>query len=485
MIKNQRQYAVTLKQLPDFENEIAALENGACPSDVDPIIFQAQLEGMKSQLLTLKRELAEYLALKEGRIDTINLKALDELPKGLIKARIARAMTQKDLAEKMGLTAQQIQRWEYEDYENVSFSNLVDVAEALGIDISECIRIPSKPRPAIIGLTEIGLDKNFIRARLVPSQAKHHTHDFKSMSDGELLAVTSARLKRIFGCSIEQDGTFSANDDQFRQVSSTGRFKLPVNADPTRVRAYAVYANYLANIVAKASVNLPKREIPRTWGELRKALCGDDRPTFSRLVEGAWSLGIAVLPLMDPIRFHGFCCRIEGRNVLVIKQSHRQEARWAFDLIHEIYHAGEMPESLSLDANDCDATDSQRRESEDEAAANELAGAVLLNGRANELYEQVRTAAARAGGDAHLKRFTKQVAQVSGVDQGHLANYIAFRLRSDHFMEWWGVATTLQTEGEDPAVIAREALLRNVDLQCIDADDRDLLQQSIRELGLT
>ena len=42
--------------------------------------------------------------------------------------------------------------------------------------------------------------------------------------------------------------------------------------------------------------------------------------------------------------FHGACWRYEGRNAVVLKQTPKHEARWAFDLLHELFHAGQRPE---------------------------------------------------------------------------------------------------------------------------------------------
>ena len=52
----------------------------------------------------------------------------------LIKARIARGMSQRDLAERIGLKEQQIQRYEATDYASVSLSRIREVVN--GLDVS-------------------------------------------------------------------------------------------------------------------------------------------------------------------------------------------------------------------------------------------------------------------------------------------------------------------------------------------------------------
>jgi Helix-turn-helix len=49
------------------------------------------------------------------------LGSLNDLPTTLIKARISAGMTQKELAEKIGIREQQIQRYEANHYNSASF----------------------------------------------------------------------------------------------------------------------------------------------------------------------------------------------------------------------------------------------------------------------------------------------------------------------------------------------------------------------------
>lgn len=478
MIKNKRQYAATAKQVELFTEALARWSADNIPSGFDSRMHKAQRDGLESQLDSLQNQLNEFDALQNGCIEAISLTSLDELPVGLIKARIARGLTQKVLAEKIGVKAQQVQRWEAEDYQNVNFSSMIDIAHALELDISETIRLPAKHRPAFSALKDLGITKAFISARLVPTKFKWIN---PVMDQAELLAAAADRLDNIFGCKIATDGTV-ANDDRFLLAASEGRFKIPADATANKVTAYAVYAKHLAEIVARATTHLPIHIIPRDWKDLRKALVGNAPMSFEKLLNGAWDMGIPVLPLADPIRFHGVCWRIHSRNVVVLKQPMPFESRWAFDLVHEIYHAGESPELDSMSAVQCDPMDEARRESDDEANANNMAGNVLLNGQADELYKQIITAASNK---RQLISVAKQVAKNTGVNIGHLANYLAFRLNADSFIEWWGPAAMLQPETDPPFETARKVFFERMDFTGLSSVDRDLLEQALSdpELG--
>jgi HTH-type transcriptional regulator / antitoxin HipB len=54
---------------------------------------------------------------------TFVLGSLNDLPTTLIKARIAAGLTQKDLADKIGVREQQIQRYEANHYNSASFDH--------------------------------------------------------------------------------------------------------------------------------------------------------------------------------------------------------------------------------------------------------------------------------------------------------------------------------------------------------------------------
>jgi ribosome-binding protein aMBF1 (putative translation factor) len=98
---------------------------------------------MESQLEELREELAEYEALRSGKVGVLELTSLAELPEALIRARIAVGLTQKGLAERQGLKEQQVQRYEATQYAGVSLERIQAVAEALGVTIHERVILPT------------------------------------------------------------------------------------------------------------------------------------------------------------------------------------------------------------------------------------------------------------------------------------------------------------------------------------------------------
>ncbi len=101
--------------------------------DVHPRLVQAEREAMESQLADLCEELEEYERLKSADLSVISVDSFEELAEGLIKARIAAGLSQRALAQRLELKAQQIQRYEAERYASASYQRLCEIARALGV----------------------------------------------------------------------------------------------------------------------------------------------------------------------------------------------------------------------------------------------------------------------------------------------------------------------------------------------------------------
>jgi ribosome-binding protein aMBF1 (putative translation factor) len=103
-----------------------------------PLALQkAQKEALASQLATLREQLAEYEALRSGRRRSFTVESFAELPRALIQARIAAGLSQQDLAVRLGVKEQQIQRYEATEYASASFERVNAVIQALNLQVRE------------------------------------------------------------------------------------------------------------------------------------------------------------------------------------------------------------------------------------------------------------------------------------------------------------------------------------------------------------
>ncbi len=96
-----------------------------------------QISGLQSKAGDLRDEVAEYESLRDGDTTVIEASSLAGVADALIKARIARGWTQRDLAERLGVAEQQLQRYESTAYRTASLARLCDIAEALEVTFSE------------------------------------------------------------------------------------------------------------------------------------------------------------------------------------------------------------------------------------------------------------------------------------------------------------------------------------------------------------
>lgn len=117
MIRNARQYRITQAQAAKLEQALALLtaESGQS-AQIHPRLRQAQEDALRSQLTDLRDQLAAYDALCSRTCTVLTLESFEEFPRALIQARVATGMSQKELARRLGLKAQQIQRYEATEY---------------------------------------------------------------------------------------------------------------------------------------------------------------------------------------------------------------------------------------------------------------------------------------------------------------------------------------------------------------------------------
>lgn len=137
MITNERQFAITQAELRRVEEAEAQQEAPA--EDVDPLTGEAMVAAVRGQADTLREEIERYEELRGGRVSERELPSLRELPIALIEARIAAGLTQKALGGRLEVKEQQVQRWEASRYSGVGVERLQEVADALGMKVTETV----------------------------------------------------------------------------------------------------------------------------------------------------------------------------------------------------------------------------------------------------------------------------------------------------------------------------------------------------------
>jgi transcriptional regulator with XRE-family HTH domain len=189
MITNAREYQITKSQRARLAQ---ALDRGNSSQSGDELL-ELERDALRSEIDKLDAEIVEYEQLYEGRKTTVEDVSLEDLPSILIKARIAARLSQKQLAERVGVHMQQIQRYEAGGYRTVGFDRLLEVARALGVKVTQRVLL-AEPllRKALDALASIGLTHEFLKSRRIVV----HSDDEKGGYDA---AASVDRIGHVFG----------------------------------------------------------------------------------------------------------------------------------------------------------------------------------------------------------------------------------------------------------------------------------------------
>jgi ribosome-binding protein aMBF1 (putative translation factor) len=94
----------------------------------------------ESVLRDREAEISDYDALKRGELNLPKLRRLDDVAAFIPRIRIARGVSQTELARRLGVSKQVISRYEESGYQSVGLARLQQILDALGtkteIDLS-------------------------------------------------------------------------------------------------------------------------------------------------------------------------------------------------------------------------------------------------------------------------------------------------------------------------------------------------------------
>lgn len=152
MIRNEVERRNAEKRADYLRSEL-----GKRPCDGQSEATRGVMGALHMQLSDVEKELDEYERLKQSTTSVLKVSAFDDLGELLIKARISRGWSQADLATALDMEPQQVQRYEKDDWQKISFWRLQEVVEALELvveiraDLSG--EAPKRPGALWVGTT--------------------------------------------------------------------------------------------------------------------------------------------------------------------------------------------------------------------------------------------------------------------------------------------------------------------------------------------
>jgi HTH-type transcriptional regulator/antitoxin HigA len=222
MITNDRQYRISRAQLFRLKSATEAFNiNEASKRIGSEVLAKAELDALRSEIEVLSAQVHEYEALKSGAVSILKAENLEELPIILIRARIAQRLTQRQLAEKLGLKEQQIQKYESEEYASASLRRLVEIARALHLSIEEVGDFRQEP------IGERRTEARDFDWNLFPIKEMYRRHWFEGFSGSEAAAMAEAgSLVKKFVTDVIREPAVALHRQRVRSDSVVDNFAL-------------------------------------------------------------------------------------------------------------------------------------------------------------------------------------------------------------------------------------------------------------------
>ncbi|HUU60260.1 MAG TPA: helix-turn-helix domain-containing protein [Phycisphaerae bacterium] len=147
MIRNEKEYKGAVDRIRQERERLTKQEAELKAMGLGPEEIKRALDPMRSFHEQLEEEAQSYERLKRGEFDEIrNLRGLGHV---LVSLRIARGMTQRQLAGRLGVHETQVSRDERNEYHGIALDRAARILEALGAEVRSRVE-PAAPEEAEI-----------------------------------------------------------------------------------------------------------------------------------------------------------------------------------------------------------------------------------------------------------------------------------------------------------------------------------------------
>ncbi len=144
MIRNESEYQEAVRRLREEQDRLAKHRAHLEEMGLGPAEVKRALDPLRAFHEQLVEEVESYERLKRG--DVAELTNLHGLGHTLIALRIALGLTQRQLAERLGVHESQVSRDERNEYHNVTVDRASRILDALGVRMRSEFEQPVTPR---------------------------------------------------------------------------------------------------------------------------------------------------------------------------------------------------------------------------------------------------------------------------------------------------------------------------------------------------
>jgi plasmid maintenance system antidote protein VapI len=145
MIHNDREYSEAIERLKAEKNRLAEQERVLVEMGLGTVEVKRALDPARSFHAQLREEVEDYEGLCRGEFQELhNLSGLGHL---LVRARIARRVSQRALAARLEVDPSQVSRDERNEYRGITLERAIKVLDALGVKLVTRVKLDEE-RPA-------------------------------------------------------------------------------------------------------------------------------------------------------------------------------------------------------------------------------------------------------------------------------------------------------------------------------------------------
>lgn len=146
MIRTDQEYELTRQKLADQEARIRQQMDELKSLGIDKAGIKRVLDPIRSFTAQLQDEIDAYDRLKRGEFPEIE--NFSEMGQLLIALRIARGITQRELAQRMGVNESQVSRDERNEYQGITLDRAQRIANALEVQMITTVKALTGTRPS-------------------------------------------------------------------------------------------------------------------------------------------------------------------------------------------------------------------------------------------------------------------------------------------------------------------------------------------------
>lgn len=147
MIRSESEYRNAVERLREEESRMTDREQALAELDLSREEIKRAIDPLRSFHDQLQEEVASYENLKRGKFE--ELRNFEGLGRMLVALRISRGLSQRELAERLGVHESQISRDERNEYHGITVQRAGKILDALGASTrTQVVSLDSEPANA-------------------------------------------------------------------------------------------------------------------------------------------------------------------------------------------------------------------------------------------------------------------------------------------------------------------------------------------------